>query len=241
MDGARRPFVLGHLGNTLESLGRVRASGVDGVEFDVRRCADGALVLHHDAVVEGLGPIARLARDQLPPNVPLLDEALEACEGLVINIEVKNLPIDPDPDPTEQLAADVAEMVSERGLERTVIVSSFTRSALDAVRARNGRILTAQLTLPSWDQAALLEHASARGHSALHPHRKGVTPRLVEESHARNVWIVPWAVDAADDLARIAGLGVDGLITDDPVLAAGVLGRRPGPGSPPGSRPERAC
>jgi glycerophosphoryl diester phosphodiesterase len=236
VERGRRRFILGHLGNTLEALDLVRASGVDGVEFDVRRCEDGALVLHHDAVIEGLGAITRLSRDRLPASLPLLEDALETCEGLIVNIEVKNLPIDPDTDPTEQLAMDVANMVTGRGLEESVIVSSFTGSALDAVRACNRRIRTGQLTLRSWNEIALLEEASAKGHSALHPHRKGVTPGLVDLAHSRQMWIVPWAVDTAEDIAGATAEGVDGLITDDPELAVTLLGRDSGPGAPLGSQ-----
>ncbi len=69
-----------------------RRLGADGVELDVRRTQDGALVVHHDADLPGVGPIARLAVAELPPEVPLLEAALNACGPLTVNIEVKNLP-----------------------------------------------------------------------------------------------------------------------------------------------------
>src|SRR6478736_4409350 len=54
------PLVLAHRGarrvapeNTLDAFALAIAMGADGVELDVRRTADGALVLHHDPAVLG--------------------------------------------------------------------------------------------------------------------------------------------------------------------------------------------
>ena len=62
---ARRPLVLGHRGasagapeNTVAAFTRARELGADGVELDVRRTADGVLVVHHDPDVRGVGLIA---------------------------------------------------------------------------------------------------------------------------------------------------------------------------------------
>ena len=56
--------------NTLASFDRARRLGADGVELDVRMSADGALVVHHDPGVEGLGPICGLDARELPAQVP---------------------------------------------------------------------------------------------------------------------------------------------------------------------------
>src|SRR4051794_26258624 len=108
---ADRPLVLGHRGasharpeNTLAAFAKAREFGADGVELDVRRSADGQLVVHHDPQVEGFGIIyehdfatLRTAR----PDVPTLAEALGACAGMIVNVEVKCLPWEPDADTPE--------------------------------------------------------------------------------------------------------------------------------------------
>ena len=92
-------IVLAHRGgtgpwheNTLEAFSGALAFGADGVELDVRRSADGALVVHHDAEVAGAGPIHERRHDELPGWVPPLEEALAACDGSVVNVEIKNAP-----------------------------------------------------------------------------------------------------------------------------------------------------
>ncbi|HEX3426460.1 MAG TPA: glycerophosphodiester phosphodiesterase [Acidimicrobiales bacterium] len=113
-------LVLAHRGashaapeNTLEAFAVARRLGADGVELDVRRSADGELVVHHDAEVAGRGPVSSLAAAELPPAVPSLEAALRACSGLVVNIELKDLPGEPGFDPTYPLPQAVARLVAE--------------------------------------------------------------------------------------------------------------------------------
>ena len=109
------PSVLAHRGanrmapeNTLQAFIAAGALGADGVELDVHRTADGALVVHHDAAARGLGVLAERPAAEIRtarPEIPTLEEALEACTGMLVNIEVKNLPGDADYDPAEGVAA----------------------------------------------------------------------------------------------------------------------------------------
>ena len=104
----RRPLVLGHRGasavspeNTVVAFERARDLGADGVELDVRRSRDGVLVVHHDPAIAGGHAIAELTWAELRaarPDLATLDEALDACRGLVVNAEVKCLPWEPDAD-----------------------------------------------------------------------------------------------------------------------------------------------
>ena len=59
--------------NTLEAFVRARRLGADGVELDVRRTADGALVVHHDPEIAGVGAgRTSWPPAELPAWVPLL-------------------------------------------------------------------------------------------------------------------------------------------------------------------------
>ena len=71
------------------------------MELDVRRTADGVLVVHHDAHLADGRAIVELAAADLPDAVPTLAAALDACAGMGVNIEIKNNHPDPDLDPDE--------------------------------------------------------------------------------------------------------------------------------------------
>lgn len=202
------------------------AAGADGVELDVRRSADGALVVHHDAEIEGLGLIRDLRTAELPVWVPLLDQAVEACAGLQVNIEIKNLPTEPDFDPTEGLAAQVARFVVDGDLVDRVIVSSFNLKAIAQVRASEPAVATGYLTLPIWDQRACLDQIRAGGHQALHPQHLAVNDELCRTAHDEGVAVNTWTVDDPERMVWLAEAGVDAIITNRPEV--GVAALRPG-------------
>lgn len=68
--------------------------------------------------------------------------------------------------------------------------------------------------------------AKAAGCAAWSPFWRNVTAELVAEAHALGLKVVPWTVNEPDEIARLAALGVDGLITDYPDRAKLVLTAR---------------
>jgi glycerophosphoryl diester phosphodiesterase len=209
--------------NTVEAFCEARRLGADGVELDVRRSADGALVVHHDAEIPGVGPIAMLRVTDLPSAVPLLDAAVVACGDLLINIELKDLPGEPGFDPTYPLAGLVAAFVAERDLVASVIVSSFDLAAANAVRLVEPAIATAWLTPSGFDQRRALDSVVAGGHAALHPHHSAVTADLVDSAHHAGVAVNAWTVDDPRRMRELAAASVDAIITNRPDLAKAVL------------------
>jgi glycerophosphoryl diester phosphodiesterase len=235
-----RPLVLGHRGmgvgpgeNTIESLVEARSRGADGVELDVRSTADGALVLHHDAVIAGLGPVSELSVSQLPSWIPLLEPALEALAGCLVNIEIKNFGQEPGYDPEELTAGRVVDLLGERAGRDRVILSSFSASTLDAVVAADPEVPTGFLTTARYDQPKALARVLERGWSALHPQGPAVTAELVAAAHDHGLAVNTWTVNDPGRMAEVAALGVDAVITDAVATALAVLGNGEDPEAAP--------
>src|SRR3954468_3922079 len=109
-----QPTILAHRGassshreNTIDAFRASGPMGADWVELDVRRTADGALAVHHDAHLADGRAIVELAASDLPAHVPLLAEALAACAPMGVNVEIKNWPADIDFDVDVVLAEPV--------------------------------------------------------------------------------------------------------------------------------------
>ena len=228
-DRARRspPLVLAHRGasatrpeNTLEAFAEARRQGADGVELDVRRTGDGALVVVHDSFI-GDRAVAACTVAELPPSVPLLEEALDACDGLVVNVEIKNIPTQPGWDPEEGVAARVASLVA--GLGDRIVVSAFTVATIDAVKVAEPDVPTALLTLPGYDQAAAAAMAADRGHEGLHPEDPAVDASVVSIAHELGLAVRVWTVDDPARLRQLAAFGVDAIITNTPAAALAAL------------------
>lgn len=212
--------------NTLEAFIEARRLGADGVELDVRRGADGALVVHHDPVIPGVGPVADTVVADLPPHVPLLEAALDACSGLVVNIEIKNDPDQPGFDEEESVAHQVAEAVSDAGWTESVVVSSFRLETVRAVHAADPRLAVGLLVPVAADPRAALADAVANGLAALHPFVAVVDADLVASAHGTGLAVNVWTVNHEADMARLADLGVDSIITDRLELALAVVAGR---------------
>lgn len=237
----RAPAVVAHRGasaaareNTLDAFALARRLGADAVELDVRRTADGTLVVHHDPDVDGLGLLARRRFAEVrasAPWVPVLDEALEACQGMWVDVEVKHLPTEPDWDPTEAAATAVARALVGAGWQGRAVVSSFSPTALLRVREAEAVLATGLLVPRGLDPAVAVAAAAEVGHVAVLPPVESLegpaAGEIVARARASGVAVVVWTVDAPDALRRLAAAGVGGLITNVPDVARAVVGGRP--------------
>ncbi|MHB8220829.1 MAG: glycerophosphodiester phosphodiesterase [Acidimicrobiales bacterium] len=229
----RTEGVQGHPENTAAAFAAARRLGCDGVELDVRRTADGALVVHHDAEVPGAGPLHSITRHELPPHVPLLSEALEACDGMVVNVEIKATPGGPG-EPAAQVAnrataALTAVTLLDLGWADRVIVSSFETAILETVGQTEPTLALGWLLEWNGNAAAGLRFAAERGWQAIHPFVTQVDSTLVDAAHQAGLAVHAWTVNAHDDLVAMAELGADAVITDRPGEALAIMRSRPGP------------
>src|SRR5580692_9550252 len=163
---AHRGCTEGFAENTVDAFAEARRLGADGVELDVRLTADGGLAVHHDAEIPGIGTIDQLGVVDLPAHVPLLADVLAVCEGMVVNVEIKNAPQDPGWDPGEAVAALTAAAIEEAGWGTRVLVSSFQMATLRAVQAADGRLALGALWGFAADPPAALEAAAEAGYVA---------------------------------------------------------------------------
>jgi glycerophosphoryl diester phosphodiesterase len=214
---------LGVRENTLEAFFRARQLGADGVELDVRMTRDGALAVHHDAVIAGVGAVSELEAAQLPEFVPLLPDVLDACVGLTVNIEIKNLPGEPGFDPEEAVAREVVELVAASGWTSSVVVSSFWPDTLVAVRDAGPEIATGLLVARWFEPGEAVGAAVGRGCTALHPSVDLVSGELVDEAHDAGLTVAAWTLNDRHRIGAMAGFGVDTVITDDVATALSVV------------------
>jgi glycerophosphoryl diester phosphodiesterase len=209
--------------NTVAAFRRAGMIGADAVELDVRRTADGVLVIHHDPRLPDGRVIVATASSELPAAVPCLAEALDACAGMWVNVEIKNDPREPDFDSSEAIAGETVAALRERHEDDRWLISSFRVETIDRCRQLAPSISTALLTIGvPLDLDGLLVR---RGHRALHPPVGVVTAELVERCHAAGLQVNPWTCDDPGRLRELAEAGVDGICTNVPDVALRVLGR----------------
>ncbi len=80
--------------------------------------------------------------------------------------------------------------------------------------------------LLSWREPwqGVIRHVVDNGHLAIHPNESMVDGQLVRAAHAAGIEVNTWTVNDPERGIELAGLGVDGLITDVPHEMLKVLG-----------------
>lgn len=226
------PDVVGHRGwptrfpdNTLAGF-LAAAAVAESVETDIRRSADGKLALSHDSDINGLQvadqPWSVLGELDLGDGhrPALLDEAIAAIPGTQFQFEVKNLPSEPGFEPDHRLALEAAERARPGDM-----VTSFNWATLAAVRRVFPEVATGVLVGGSGDIDQAVNECLDVGHPVLVPSIRLPVLGLVRALEA-GLAVYPWVVDDPDRVAELAGLGVSGIITDDPAAVRLALGRR---------------
>ncbi len=214
------PRVLAHRGasghcqeNSLAAFREAIRLGADGVELDVHGTADGALVVHHDANIPGLGPIpaqelkairgVRLAGGEL---VPTLAEALEVLGSLEVWVELKSLPSSADEALLAALEQGPApERYGVHGFDHRIVARlGAKRPAL-----RRG-ILSASYPLDP------VGPMTAAGANTLWQEWCLIDEALVAAVHRSGGQLIAWTVNEATSARRLGALGVDALCGNFP-------------------------
>jgi len=235
--------------NTLTAFDHGLSLGADGLEFDVHLSRDGVVVVHHDRTVDrttnGKGPVAAMTADQLsrldagynfspaghPPHpfrglvggVPPLAEVLRRYRNIPLIIELKvNDPLLAHRTIDEVRAADSVERVA---------LGSFGTRVMRAARAYEPRILTGS----SREETRLALYRSWVRWPARQPRydvfqvpefsgmTRVVSRRFIQYAHEAGLAVQVWTVDRADDMQRLLDWGADGIISDRPDVAVGVV------------------
>ena len=207
--------------NTLAAFRRAAVMGANAVELDVRRTSDGAIAVHHDAVLPDGRVICEMTAVELPEHVPLLPAALDACNGMWVNIEIKNHPLDADFDPSDSLAATIATHLAEREEDHRWLISAFNRPTVDAMRTLRPEVRTAWLTdgVRDDDLERAARDLAGFGHTALHPNTRHLNQRCIEVFHSHGLQVNSWTIDDPARMAEVIGWGIDGICTNVPDVA----------------------
>jgi glycerophosphoryl diester phosphodiesterase len=245
-DSLTQPVIFAHRGasahapeNTLAAFQLALEQNADGIELDVKLTADGQVVVIHDPTVDrttsGHGRVKDLPLTQLraldagssfsekyrAEKIPSLEEVFETLgKRTFINVELTNYNT-----PHDQLVETVCMLVKQFGLQKHVMFSSFLAANLSKARAYLPGVPRGLLALNGLIGAWARSFGFAFGrYHALHPNLKDVTPEQIQRVHRLKRRVHVWTVNAAEDMRRLFGWGVDAIFTDDPQLAVRVRG-----------------
>jgi glycerophosphoryl diester phosphodiesterase len=219
--------------NTMPAFAHAVSLGFRYLETDVHVTADGVLVAFHDdrldRVTDRTGTIAALpwrevreARVDGREPIPLLEDLLAAWPDVRVNIDPKH----------DAAAEPLAAALVRTGATDRVCVGAFSDRRIARVRALTGAALCTSM---GPREVARLVSASRGGPGrrgvvspcAQVPVRQGrvplVTARFVAAAHRVGAQVHVWTIDDRDEMARLLDLGVDGIMTDRPLVLKDLL------------------
>ena len=226
--------VIGHRGasgthpeNTEAAFTEAVRLGVESIELDVHRSADGGLILIHDGTVDrtsdGSGRVSELTTAQIRTldagswfdakfagqRFLILDEGLELIPDSVrLNVHVKAYDHD-----RQQVAPEVVDVLVARGRLGNAFMAA-DEPTLACAREREPSLEICNLSVrPVEDYVA---RSARMGCRILQPGNGMTTKELVVHAHAHGMEVNPFFADEEEEMRRLIHCDVDGILTNRP-------------------------
>ncbi|MDT0265086.1 glycerophosphodiester phosphodiesterase family protein [Streptomyces sp. DSM 44915] len=239
--------------NTLAAAEAAAETRTTWVETDVQRTADGELVLMHDTTLARTTNVEEVFPDRAPwrvadftaaeiaqldagswfgeefagEPVPTLTEFLDELAGnrQRLLLELKSPSLYPG------IEADILDELGERGWlnewypGQRVVLQSFEADSVRTVHELAPRLETGFLGTPP--VAEIPEYAEFA--DQINPRHADLTAEYVASiqavrgPHGRPLKVYTWTVNDGELATRVAGLGVDGIISDVPDVVRAAL------------------
>jgi glycerophosphoryl diester phosphodiesterase len=236
--GIGRGVVDGRRENTIASFRAAVAAGLRWVEVDARRTADDVLVASHDPVVADGRFISELdsSETDVLGLVRVADVLADLPPGIGVDLDVKSSLEDALLERGATTAALAAELAGPEGERRTLLVTSFDPSVLPIVRERAPALPLGLLTWGRFPLRKAIPAAVHLGVEVVAAHfgsfPLGDSPlarvereaaRSVAVAHQAGLQVATWCPRRAE-AELLAAAGVDCLVVDHDVVAAGLRG-----------------
>lgn len=162
-------------------------------------------------------------------RIPTFDEVLALAAAhrrpVGLNVEMKYVPDRGDLfPPVDRYARLVVDALKRHAMLRRSVVQSFDHATLLAVKARAPKARLSMLI--SDNRPPLVPVAKAIGAEVISPYHLWITKADVDALHRAGVRVIPWTANDPKAWTRLLGLGVDGIITDDPAALIAFLKAR---------------
>ncbi|OON74698.1 glycerophosphodiester phosphodiesterase [Streptomyces tsukubensis] len=242
--------------NTLAAVDKAHALGFTWVENDVQRTKDGKLVVVHDDTLARTTDVEQRYPDRAPWNVkdftaaeiagldaggwfspayegariPTLKQYLQRIthnrQNLLLELKSPDLYPGIEKETLRELRND--GWLDRRHVDGRLIIQSFSAPSVREVHAQRPDVKTGFLGTPS--VAQLPEYAKFT--DQINPSHTGLDQAYVSAVHSlkgphdKPLELFTWTVDDKDTSVRLAGLGVDGIISNNPSVVRDALGGR---------------
>ncbi len=223
------PLIVAHRGasrvareNTIEAFEAAIKLGAHAIECDLRRTADGVIVVHHNATIAltrrriarlTWQEVAKLARKRRY-GIPTLEDVLRLCHARIpLDLELKEAGYE----------AEVVQQTLRYFDKRQVLFTSFIDASLAAIKeydpeAKVGLLLGFRRGKTPSQRRRVFARARllACGADLVLPHWQLVRFGFMKRMSELGLPVVTWTVDSPGRAERLLNQGVAGIISNVP-------------------------
>jgi glycerophosphoryl diester phosphodiesterase len=216
--------------NTMPAFRSAVAMGYRYLETDVQATADGVLLAFHDDDLmrscQRPGRISELSYAEIKGSlvdgkepIPLMSDLLEEFPEARFNIDCK----------TDAGVEPLMAMIGEHKLLDRVCLGSFSHRRLVRMRRTVGPSLLTSMSpneVAQWRAGRPPKDVLVAQVPVKQGPLKVVTRWTVDLAHRRGIAVHVWTIDDPQEMRRLLELGVNGLMTDRPVILKEVMQQR---------------
>lgn len=213
--------------NTMAAFQKAIDDMADYIELDVQLTNNGEVIVMHDSnayrttgvdanivnmtykEVKTLDAGSWFSDEYVGENVPSLKEVLELTQGKIkLNIELK---------PTDNgiaLAKNTVRLIEKYNMVNDCVITSFSESALKAVKTYNQEIKVGYILSAAYGDFYDMKNVDFFSVNAAF-----LSKRTIDAIHNSGKRVYAWTVNNKESIKNLTNKGVDGIITDKPVLA----------------------
>lgn len=233
------PIITAHRGSSINypenSLIAFRAAirdGADYIELDVHETKDGVLVISHDANLKRLTGISKnisdVTYDEIKDidfginkwssysglSITTLEDVLKTFKGKVrFNIEIKSIN-------SKSSIEKVISLINKYDVKEDSSIASMNANALILVKEIDSSIKTIYIMYIAQGDIASLSFADAYSIEESY-----VTDNIISTVHNNDKEILVWTVNNPKEVKKFTIMGVDNIVTDDPIIAVDAINR----------------
>lgn len=213
--------------NTMAAFQKAIDDMADYIELDVQLTNNGEVIVMHDSnayrttgvdanivnmtykEVKTLDAGSWFSDEYVGENVPSLKEVLELTQAKIkLNIELKPA------DNGTALAKNTVRLIEKYNMVNDCVITSFSESALKAVKTYNQEIKVGYILSAAYGDFYDMKNVDFFSVNAAF-----LSKRTIDAIHNSGKRVYAWTVNNKESIKNLTNKGVDGIITDNPVLA----------------------
>ena len=225
--------------NTIAAIEKALDIGAGMIEIDVRQTKDSVVVVLHDGSIDrttdGTGDIDDLLFDDLKDvdagdwftgaykgqRIPTLEQVLDVVDGKArLLIEVKE-----GHKKYKGIEERIVQAIHDKGAQSWCIVQSFERDVVTRVKAIDPTLTVLQLLVMKVPGLPILIEDSVKigkleGYEDIDGiaiNHRFINTRRLKKLKEEGLLVYVWTVNSREDMEVMIELGVDGIITDQPI------------------------